>query len=457
MHQGCGKRFLFVLLLSVTGVARVDLSAQSADVNRRLDDQLKTYEVHFKKLMAARGLPYFEGKVTEQKLLRAMRVYGEDMFSGDGPGAALLFYHHEADTLHTWLLDRQKLLAHSHQRMTQDSLVTLNNTLKFALSIDNMLGLAKRNGKNELKKIKKYRLRTAACLQLLSGILLPPEVADALAGKRYLIIIPSLNISSIPYSMLTPWGSDGTLLDSLSFSFAHNFTQLFEEVEMKNYHITDHNRIGEIKTPLLAGSPAFADSCTQNLSKLPGAKEELIAVASLLKAKPRLDHDARKDSVVAKLPDADLVYLATHGWSDTDDPLHQSFIAFDQPGGCGNITPLEIQQLSLRKNPIVILSACQSGLGKVYEAGIVGLARGFLKTGARSVTMSLWDVNDQQTAVLMKLFMEELLKPHFFSPAEPWRQAVLRYKKEFSTDPLYWAAFQNFGMPYQLKFKVALH
>jgi CHAT domain-containing protein len=70
--------------------------------------------------------------------------------------------------------------------------------------------------------------------------------------------------------------------------------------------------------------------------------------------------------------------------------------------------------------------------------------------------MSLWNVNDAETEKLMTLFAAELLKPHSFFPAEHWRQTVLQYKRSGGTDPLNWAAFQTFGVPYRLKGPVAI-
>lgn len=442
------KQILSSLLSAFIVLHAVVTQAQKKEW-QLLDQQLSNYEVQFESLMKQRGLPYLMGTVTGDKIMTAVEKYSREDYEVN-PSTALLFYHHHQDTLHTWLLDHQRLLAHAHQRVPADSLITLNNTLKFAMSVDNMLGLAKRSG-TSVKNVKKYRMRTNDCNDALSSILFPAPVAEGLRGKDHLIIVPCLNLSGIPYSILKPWRGGGYLIDSLSFSFAHNFTQFFESAEND-----EENEPGEIVRPLIAGSPDFGDECTRGLTPLPGAAEELHMAARAFATLPLLGPAARKDTIISMMETADLIYLATHGWSDTEDPLSKSFIALWQPGGCGYLTPLEIQKMTLKGKPMVVLSACQSGLGKVHEAGIIGLARAFLKTGARSVTMSLWDVNDSETSRLMQLYVEELRKPHPFNPAEPWRQAVLRYRKEFNNDPLYWAAFQNFGVPYKLQYKVAL-
>lgn len=447
------KPAVFIGFLFLLGTFWQKASAQPPDITK-LNEQLNVYEVQFKQLMNERGLPYFAGKVDYHKLKIALDRYAETQ-TEQSASLGFLFYHFKSDTLHTWLLAHKKLW-HEYQYMTVDSILTLTNTLKFGLSIDHMLGLSNRTGTSEIRKTKKYRMRSPEVLARVNAVLFPESIAQGLNGVNHLLIIPALNISTIPISLLKPWGNEsGMLIDSLSYSFVHNFTQLFEEVEFKNYSSRHRESLGKIRSPLIVGNPTFDDPCTKGLKQLQGAEAEINYAAKAFQAKPLVGAAARKDSIIAQIEEADLIYWATHGWSDTEDPLQKSFIAFYQPDGCGYLNPLEIQELELKRNPLVILSACQSGLGKVHEAGIIGLARAFLKTGARSVTMSLWDVDDKETASLMEFFIEELQKPSQFSPAEPWRKAVLRYRKTKSNDPMYWGAFQNFGIPYQLRYTVS--
>lgn len=421
---------------------------------QKLDRQLANYEVNFERLMRERGLPYYAGEVDYEKVRSAVGTY---CMKADGEASseiAFLFYHHEKDTLFVWLFEHHGLRSRASIPITADSLIALNNTLKFALSIDHQLGLASRG--EQLKSTKRYRLRTVECREIISEVLFPAPVIKALNGKKHLLIVPSLNLTSIPFSLLKPWGETrGMLIDSLSFSFVHNFVQLFEEADQRNYSEAqkmDPGEIGKIHNPLVVGNPAFADSCTSGLPQLPGAEREVKMVGQFLGTTPLTGKAALRSDVLARMPSADFIYFATHGWSDTEYPLDLSYLAFYSPDGCGAITPRQLQTINFEENPLVILSACQSGLGKIHEAGIIGLARAFLKKGARSVLMSLWNVDDAATAQLMKLYMEELSKPSSFSPAEPWRKAVLRFRQQYSKDPSHWAAFQQFGIPYRAEF-----
>ncbi len=426
----------------------------SAQQNELLNRQLNAYEVKFKNLMATRGLSYHEGKVNKNKIANVIREYGED-HTGNPQPVALLFYHFESDTLYHWLFNANGLEVTYHLPITIDSLITLENTLKFSLSIDEKLNQSNRSViKNQNKK---YRLHTIQSTPLISTIFFPLPIAEKLVGKRHLIILPILNVSSFPFALLKPWGDkNGMLIDSLSYSFAHNFTQFFQSVEKNamgydlNYTEKKEGYQFRLKDPLIGGNPAFTDSCTNGLPQLPGAESETLKVAELLHTSPLINSAVIKDSVISRMRDSNFIYFATHGWADPESPLDKSFIALNQPDGCGYLTPREIQSMELRQKPIVVLSACQTGLGMIHEAGIVGLARGFLKAGAQSVLMSLWDVNDLETEKLMNLFVQELKQPHPFFPAEHWRQAVLKYKIRKETDPINWSAFQNFGVPYRL-------
>lgn len=445
------KRSVILFLCVLTGLT---VYAQQPD--RQLEAHLNQYEVNFKELMRYRGVPYFEGQVTRAKVLEAIRRYASDKNTQPAAGFSFLFYHHQEDTLHAWLIDHTGILAHTHTAVTIDSMLNLENTLKFSMSIDKMIGTTDR-AKQALKASRRYRLKTPESIELLSSIAFPEKIAQGLAGKKYLLIMPAVNLSTIPFSMLKPWPqSKGTLIDSMAFCFAHNFQQLFAEVE--NMSSIDPQTMGLLKNPIVVGNPSFTDKCTTGLVPLTGAELEARKVGEILGIEPLTGTSATKNKIVYRMRTSSFVYLATHGWSDTEDPLRNSFIALYGRDSCGYLTPFEIQSMKLINKPVVVLSACQSGLGKVMEAGIVGVARGFLKAGSRSVTMSLWNVDDAETAELMTEFVNQLQKPHAFFPAEPWRQAVLEYRKRKKKDePLNWAAFQTFGVPYGPAFPVSLH
>ena len=122
-------------------------------------------------------------------------------------------------------------------------------------------------------------------------------------------------------------------------------------------------------------------------------------MAAALETDALLGADATREAVVARASDADLIYLATHGVADPDRPLYGSFVALAQGGwNAGDVLASKLQA------KLVVLSACQTGLGMDVGGGTIGLARSFYLSGAPRVVMSLWNVDDNGTKQLMGAF-----------------------------------------------------
>ncbi len=101
--------------------------------------------------------------------------------------------------------------------------------------------------------------------------------------------------------------------------------------------------------------------------------------------------------------------------------------------------------LGLLVTELVVLSACETGLGKAQVGeGIFGLRRAFMLAGAKTLVMSLWKVPDKQTQELMSDFYRRILAGE--ARAEALRQAQLAMKKKYP-DPYYWGAFICQGDP----------
>jgi CHAT domain-containing protein len=159
-----------------------------------------------------------------------------------------------------------------------------------------------------------------------------------------------------------------------------------------------------------------------------------------------LDFNASKATAMdPQLRDYRIVHFATHGLLNSEHPELSGlvFSLVDRQGKTqdGFLRLLDIYNLDLNAD-LVVLSACQTALGKqIAEEGLVGLTRGFMFAGAPRVLASLWKVDDEATAELMKKFYEGMLK-NGQTPAQALHnsQIWISQQKRWA-HPYYWAGF----------------
>jgi CHAT domain-containing protein len=140
-----------------------------------------------------------------------------------------------------------------------------------------------------------------------------------------------------------------------------------------------------------------------------------------------------------------MVHFATHGCVNEDQPQLSGLVLslFDDKGNPtdGFLRLHDIYNLNLPAE-LVVLSACQTGLGKdVKGEGLVGLTRGFMYAGAKRVAVSLWRVNDVATSKLMEKYYQQMLDKGL-NPVAALRAAQIEmWQTEQWKAPYYWAAF----------------
>lgn len=201
---------------------------------------------------------------------------------------------------------------------------------------------------------------------------------------------------------------------------------------------------------------------------LPGTRAEGIEIAKLLKVEPFLEKQALENVLRAR-PSPYILHLATHGyflpaasgkdeWRDGNrlmnagiDTLLRSGIVLaganswlqskELPvaAGDGLLNAEDVAALDLSGTELVVLSACETGLGEVtIGEGVQGLRRSFMIAGAKSLVVSLWKVPDAQTQELMVLFYQKILAG--MPRGEALRRAQLDIRAKYP-HPLYWGAF----------------
>lgn len=219
----------------------------------------------------------------------------------------------------------------------------------------------------------------------------------------------------------------------------------------------------------------FRSGATQ-ISDLPGTQKEINALAKLFNQHgwtitKYMDVDASEDTV-KQIVSPKVFHIATHGFFTekadrnqdngfqnnqmSENPLLNTGLMLTGSGDLlvktrfnyniepGILTAYEAMNLNLDKTDLVVLSACETGLGEVQGGeGVFGLQRSFLVAGAKTLVMSLFKVSDEATQKLMVSFYEKWLE------TGDKRQAFIDAKKEIRNeykDPIYWGSFVMIGL-----------
>lgn len=156
--------------------------------------------------------------------------------------------------------------------------------------------------------------------------------------------------------------------------------------------------------------------------------------------------DATRERVLgSQLDGYRYLHFATHSFVDTELPELSSLVLslFDESGREieGSLFVHQIYQLDLRAE-LVVLSACRTASGKdIRGEGLVGWTHGFMYSGAKRVLVSLWDVDDEATAQLMRRFYEYMIGQGLTPATALWKaQASIRADPRWRA-PYYWAGF----------------
>ena len=164
-----------------------------------------------------------------------------------------------------------------------------------------------------------------------------------------------------------------------------------------------------------------------------------------------LGFDARKSLLLEpQAAQFRVIHIATHGLLDIRDPelsgLMFSRVDANGRGQDGFLRLYEIFNLDLHAD-LVVLSACRSGLGKTVRGeGILGLTRAFMYAGVPRVVVTQWNVDDEATAELMRLFYAFQYGPRHLRPSAALRAAqVAMWEIPRWHTPYYWGAFAFHG------------
>ena len=194
------------------------------------------------------------------------------------------------------------------------------------------------------------------------------------------------------------------------------------------------------KGVLAFGNPAFGDS-TDDQPPLPNSEAEVEAIGNAFSDFDNgvFTGEQASEAVFAReAADYGVLHFATHFLSDDRQPLYSRIML----AGDDVLQTYEIFDAELNAE-LAVLSACNTGLGKLEKGeGLIGISRAFLYAGVPSLVVSLWSVDDEATAHIMRLFYEHLRSGA--SKNQALRQAKLDYLSDArgdKKDPFYWGPF----------------
>ncbi len=243
--------------------------------------------------------------------------------------------------------------------------------------------------------------------------------------------------------MTEPSVFDGGLIAYAPVFAEPQKVELFSSGTRNPLVINDNQRVGRAIT--MDG---------QYVAALPATADEVQAITSVFQQKGQsvsafMFQEANENQLKRGAANrSQYIHIATHGFINEAQPDMSGLLLFPNFDGqedhilySGEVYGLQLQA------ELVVLSACETGLGKVAKGeGLLGLSRAFLYAGAQNLVVSLWKVQDRATAELMVKFYQWHLDSEHRQFAQPLRQAKLdMIRSETFSHPYYWSAFVLIG------------
>lgn len=321
-----------------------------------------------------------------------------------GENEALVEYHYQGNDLYVFVLDRQRL-----QAVKLNGTGLVDQVQAFRKAVEDPANPAWQ-GMSQALYLRLW--------QPIQGALNASEV----------VVVPHGVLHYLPFGVLQ--APDGHLLID-----RHGIRMLPSASLLKFLHPA----LPKADAPLLVlGNPDLGDPRLD----LQFAEIEAKTVASMVHGSRLLVRGEASETNFKNTGGIfSHVHFATHGKFQSDKPLDSGLYLAKDAANDGVLTVGELYSMHLDAN-LVTLSACETGLGKVANGDdVVGLTRGFLYAGSRSIVASLWSVDDKATSELMKSFYVNLAR---MDKKEALRQAQLETRRNFP-HPFYWGAFQLTG------------
>lgn len=406
---------------------------------------------------------------TEQANVTSPVLTLEEIQAEIGSDNALLEYVLSDEKSYVWLIDRDHIIAYELPPAQK-----IGKLVK--VFHDVLTAREPREGEDLDEHKKRVRKADHAYPQIarqLSRMLLGPI---DLVGVKRLLIVPDGSLQYVPFAALSlPQSGE----ENIPLMANHEVVILPSATALASLRKAAEKRAPPTRTAIIVADPVFDDDdprlpktrisdkkkpqkpldsfmrralrdahAPQYVTRLQGAGAEADAIWQILDSPDVLverSFDANRSFILqGALESYRIVHFATHGIIDARRPemsgLILSLIDETAQPQDGYLRLGDIYKLKLSAD-LVVLSACSSALGKDMESeGIIGLPRGFLYAGAKSVIASLWKVDDEAAVVFMRNLYMRIRKGESASSALRDAQLDMSREKRWR-EPFYWAGF----------------
>lgn len=469
---------------TATGKQRQDILASVIDVysnlsyaHFRLGDHASTYEV----MELSRAKSLNESILGDNNEISVNAPKLESIQSQLGPDQAIIMYDLYTSNdpgLVEFVITNDNIYA---EAVTDTSLLNLiyqgpfeNNDI--ISIIYDYKELVEDLGSVDLKEVSKFS--SALYEHLISPI------SKHLEGKTNLIIIPEGVLSIMPFEMLLD--AEGKyLIENYDIQYIQSVTT-WDLLNDRSYDKRDYDllAIGDViydqetydvdyvendkmlsqRRSVISDSILYRGSLNESYASLgykkwknlPWSKKEIKEIGSLfskkdfLKGKNASEEKLKDLSKKQKLKEYKILHFATHGLFETRIPELSAIVLSqnknDRGEDDGYLNVKEITELELEAD-LISLSACNTGLGKIYEGdGVIGLTQSFIIAGSNGVSTTLWTLDDESA----RTFMKSAYK--YYVSGKSFEQSLSAVKRDFINgdnleykDPFYWAPFVYYG------------
>jgi CHAT domain-containing protein len=298
-----------------------------------------------------------------------------------------------------------------------------------------------------------------------------------LSDKHNLIIVPDRELNYIPFEVLLVEKAGVTnalSYDSLAYLIkSYNIRYEYSATVMVNHN---HEKKAQGNGRILGYAPIYEQDIDfetlnaaqraertpkevhthKNLKNLSGARKELQMIQAWADGDFYFGSSATEGNFKLNVKDNySVVHLASHGVVDLDHPSYSSLVYTEDLDSLQDnlLYAYEINHLDMRNIELVVLSACETGYGKyALGEGMVSLGRSFMYAGVSSIVSTLWELNDQSSVEIMKIFYRNL--SNGMRKDEALRAAKLDFLKKnqgISAHPFFWAGIIQIGDPSPIK------